>query len=141
MGKDHDLVLEAIDYDQEEEEGDAFYNELRRQILVLTEDDDDNDEDFLENKHGTSKSDSRQISLKRSINFETQLLGSCYSSCWESDGGSSVPPWLVNLWRNGNGGTGVFIPHIVKSRRRHKSGKKNNGKRKINKQVDDKYST
>ncbi|THG13909.1 hypothetical protein TEA_016064 [Camellia sinensis var. sinensis] len=60
----------------------------------------------------------------------TVIPGS-YFSWLENEGTNAVPPtWLVNLWRTGNG-TGVFIPHIVKSRRRHKNRGRNNDKGRI----------
>ncbi|CAN4124772.1 unnamed protein product [Withania somnifera] len=43
---------------------------------------------------------------------------------------NKAPKWLSDLWKKGNrdemfNGTGVFIPHIIKSRRRNKSRRKN----------------
>nr|GLL35389.1 uncharacterized protein LOC109163026 [Ipomoea trifida]GMD33999.1 uncharacterized protein LOC109163026 [Ipomoea batatas] len=54
--------------------------------------------------------------------------------------GSRVPQWMVELWRKENrdggfSGTGVFIPHIVKSRRRHKPRRKNNERGRVYKPV------
>ncbi|CAN4121887.1 unnamed protein product [Withania somnifera] len=53
---------------------------------------------------------------------------------------NKVPKWLSDLWRKGTGdevfnGTGVFIPHIVKTRRRNKSRRKNNERGKAYKPV------
>lgn len=50
---------------------------------------------------------------------------------------SAVPIWMVNLWKSGNNnGTGVFIPNVVKSRRRRNNpGRMNNERRKMYKPV------
>lgn len=121
-----------IDRNLEYDEGmddDKFYAEIRKQVLLLTEDDDHEDEVFLQTTHPISSTLADKRSLKRlatsTVPIATQAGGIYFSSCWESEnnGGCSVPAWLGKLWRNDNGGgTGVFIPHIVKSRRRQRSG-------------------
>lgn len=84
-------------------EDDVLYMELRRQILLLTADQDDNENNLVHKRHSNS--------------ISTLKPGS-YFNWWASTNSDSVPTWLVNLWRNGSGnGTGVFIPHIVRSRR------------------------
>ncbi|KAK9276050.1 hypothetical protein L1049_005581 [Liquidambar formosana] len=99
-------------------EDDSFYSELRKQILLLTEDD---EEDFLETKNRNSGNVMRQGSNG------TIMAGfpANYFNWWEKDNSGSIPTWLSNLWRNSSNGTGVFIPHIVKSRRKQKSGRTN----------------
>ncbi|XVF86039.1 hypothetical protein PTKIN_Ptkin17bG0168700 [Pterospermum kingtungense] len=96
----------------DEVKDDVFYAEIRRQILLLTADD---DEDYQE----TSKPRSN-----RAVgNISSSLQYGSYFNPWESENTNSVPTWLANLWRKGNGsGTGVFIPHINKSRRRLRPG-------------------
>ncbi|XVF43017.1 hypothetical protein PTKIN_Ptkin02bG0006700 [Pterospermum kingtungense] len=111
MNIDPSYEYEGIDED------DVFYAEIRRQILLLTADD---EEDYREtNIFNDSVSGSKPGSNRPVCNFS---YGSYFSS-WERENTNSVPTWLANLWRNGNG-TGVFIPHHVdKSRRRHRPGR------------------
>ncbi|THG10480.1 hypothetical protein TEA_012508 [Camellia sinensis var. sinensis] len=108
------------------DDDDAFYAELRRQILILTSEDDD-DADLPRSKHSNLTRGAREGSSPR---FSASLIPGSYFSWLEKENTNTnacaVPVWLVNLWRSGNG-TGVFIPHIVKSRRRRKkSGKRYN---------------
>ncbi|WCJ17767.1 hypothetical protein M5689_000160 [Euphorbia peplus] len=119
MGDD----LEPRVFDEE----DVFYHELRKQILYLTEVDDN--DDFIRAKR----------SSKRSMAKPIVQAGNCFNR-WEIRDGNldPTPTWLVNLWKNGNGGigTGVFIPQVHLSSRKLLSGnKKNNGRRRIYKQV------
>ncbi|KAJ4710552.1 hypothetical protein OWV82_016723 [Melia azedarach] len=109
--------------DQYEE--DVFYAELRAQILLLTADDDE-DEDFVERKRSNSSNlnATKSSSMHGLTSLSSALQPGSYFNWWEFENTNSVPTWLVNLWRNGNG-TGVFIPHIVKSRR-YKPGRTRN---------------
>ncbi|EEF43624.1 uncharacterized protein LOC125370447 [Ricinus communis] len=121
MGTDHNLMNESI-----EDHEDGFYDELRKQILLLTADEDD------ECSYETGRQCSKRLTI-----IATQPTG-LYFNSWETENGNLTPSWLVNLWRHGNGGTGVFIPHIhVKSRRKQRSGKKSNWRRRMSKQVDE----
>lgn len=105
-------------------EDDAFfYAELERQISLLTEDD-DRGGDYL-----SKYSSSTRVSCA-AVKQSTER----YFDWTENEGGNYVPTWILNLWRNGNG-TGVFIPHIVKSRRKHSGRKKKNEKGRVYKQV------
>ncbi|KAK9276366.1 hypothetical protein L1049_005899 [Liquidambar formosana] len=98
------------------EDDDVFYTDLQRQVLLLTADD---DEEFLEKKTDNSRNAIKQGYKRSMAGFPTN-----YSN-WEMNENSGLPPaWLSNLWRNSNG-TGVFIPHIVKSRRKQKTGRMN----------------
>ncbi|WCJ17805.1 hypothetical protein M5689_000197 [Euphorbia peplus] len=112
------------DYFMDTEE-DVFYNELRKQMLLLTEDDDEGYDDLITRR-----------SSRRSTEKAIKPAGN-YFNWWEIENGNSdpTPTWLVNLWRNKNGGsgTGVFIPQILISSRSGK--KKNNGRRRIYKKV------
>ncbi|XWS69792.1 hypothetical protein CRYUN_Cryun04dG0209100 [Craigia yunnanensis] len=116
------------------DEDDVFYAEIRRQILLLTADD---DEDYEETKIFHSVSSSKPGSKRPVGNFSSSLQYGSYFNSWESEKTNSVPTWLANLWRNGNG-TGVFIPHINKSRRRLKPGRMN--KRKVYRPVEARQS-
>ncbi|CAL5399603.1 unnamed protein product [Camellia sinensis] len=126
-----------INMEEEITDDDVFYAELRRQILVLTADDDDygNNRDVPENKHLRSASGAKQGT---GFCCSATVIPGSYFSWLENEGTNAVPPtWLVNLWRTGNG-TGVFIPHIVKSRRRHKNRGRNNDKGRIYKPMPNK---
>lgn len=101
-----------------EADDDVFYVELRRQILLLTLEDDDENAVFPKTRRLDARGGAKQGS--GSSVPAVRLPGSCFG--WlEDENSNAVPTWLVNLWRHGNG-TGVFIPHIAKSRRRPKSG-------------------
>lgn len=94
-----------LDYDYDD---DAFYAELRRQILLLTD-----DEELPETQHSSPVRHSR---------LGVQLLNpavpsrSCFRWGEGEISGGTAPAWLLKPWGNG-GGTGVFIPHAVKPRR------------------------
>ncbi|PSR88256.1 hypothetical protein CEY00_Acc31285 [Actinidia chinensis var. chinensis] len=101
---------------------DVFYAELGRQILRLTSEDEDENAEFRKNKH--LKSAAKQGS---GFSCSAVPLPGSYFSWSENENANVVPIWLLNLWRHGTG-TGVFIPHIAKSIRRHKPGRRNNAR-------------
>ncbi|KAJ4829797.1 hypothetical protein Tsubulata_022100 [Turnera subulata] len=106
-------------------EDDVFYREIRKQILLLTADDEENE--LLETNHPANPILVNNQSSKRSLTtmpISNSTQSGNHFGCWDhsESSGSLVPTWATNLQRNGNGGTGVFIPHIVKSRRRRRSG-------------------
>ncbi|XP_058183766.1 uncharacterized protein LOC131301465 [Rhododendron vialii] len=114
-----------------EADDDVFYAELRRQILLLTLEDDDENAVFPKTRRLDAKGGAKQGS--GSGVPAVRLPGSCFG--WsENENSNAVPTWLVNLWRHGNG-TGVFIPHIAKSRRRPKSERRNNARGRMYKPV------
>ncbi|KAK1416160.1 hypothetical protein QVD17_31948 [Tagetes erecta] len=94
----------------------TFYQELTRQILMLTDEDDD------------------VMSLKRRPTVHSgvgsRLVTRNYYS-WSGTGRCSVPDWMESLWATRGGGTGVFIPsgaatgHVKKSGRRRRSHNNN----------------
>ncbi|KAM3328344.1 hypothetical protein P3S68_033036 [Capsicum galapagoense] len=116
---------------QDEFEGDDFYDELRRQILILTSED---EEECVQQSNKKVQVGALKLPL---------CMGSGIQFYWYGDNKEDnykVPKWISDLWRKGNtnevfNGTGVFIPHIVKSRRRNKSRRKNTERGKIYKPV------
>ncbi|XP_021299706.1 uncharacterized protein LOC110428252 isoform X1 [Herrania umbratica] len=112
MNRNMDLGYEYEGIDED----DVFYADIRRRILLLTADD---DEDCQETKSFHPVCYGKPGSNRAVGNLSSSLQYGGYFSSWESENTDSVPTWLANLWRNANG-TGVFIPHIVKSRRRHR---------------------
>ncbi|KAJ6905860.1 hypothetical protein NC652_023575 [Populus alba x Populus x berolinensis] len=129
MNRDQNLEHEGMNED------DVFYAEIRKQVLLLTE-----DEDFLQTRHLNSTSANKQRLKRLTTTVTIAAQPGSYFSCWESENSSSVPKWLGSLWRNDNGGTGVFIPRLVNPRTRQRSGKKRNGRRTIYNQVERKQS-
>ncbi|KAJ8547681.1 hypothetical protein K7X08_011267 [Anisodus acutangulus] len=118
---------------RDEFEGDDFYDELRRQVLILTAEE---DEDYYGKKKEIKNSN--RVEMK-SLVFQ-QPKGIQFYWYGDREDNNKVPKWLSDLWRNGNrdevfNGTGVFIPHIVKSRRRNKSRRKNTERGKAYKPV------
>ncbi|KAF3431821.1 hypothetical protein FNV43_RR26557 [Rhamnella rubrinervis] len=129
----HELNKEGGEDGDGDEEDDIFYAEIRRQILLLTADDEE--EGLPESRNGSPNSWSSACKGVR---------GGCYPSGnfngWDSERrGLSMPIWVSNLWRNGNG-TGVFIPKINNSRRNHRLRRNMNHERmtKIYKPVENK---
>ncbi|KAL1828895.1 hypothetical protein ACET3Z_007307 [Daucus carota] len=121
-------IIYGIDMDQSSQEhydlnsgdDDSFYEELKRQILLLTADDEKAREDYATVDHR------RRISVSNKRNSWNKM-GSYFD--WtnnEKTSANSVPACIQSLWRNGNTGTGVFIPDIVMSRRRNKPRRRKN---------------
>ncbi|KAF2321463.1 hypothetical protein GH714_041058 [Hevea brasiliensis] len=128
LSRDPCLEFEAVD------DRDALYAELRRQVLLLIADDND---DFAETTCSDFLRACKPGSDKLNGSFLAKLQpGSYVDWCeWDRRNTDSVPRWLVNLWRKGNG-TGVFIPQIVKSRQcGHGRNRMNKGRRRAYKQV------
>ncbi|KAL4586586.1 hypothetical protein LXL04_011224 [Taraxacum kok-saghyz] len=104
-----------------EVEDTAFYAELTRQILLLT--DEDEGTYARRNRNGESPE------------FQGRSVVTCgnYFSSWEGGRNLEVPCWMERLWeRNGGGtGTGVFIPRVVAAgktrRRRQNKARRNDG--------------
>ncbi|XP_055809716.1 uncharacterized protein LOC129879977 [Solanum dulcamara] len=119
---------------QDDFEGDDFYDELRRQILILTAED---EEDYVQQSNDQIKN-SKRVEMN-SLELQ-QPKGIQFYWYGDKEDYNKVPKWLLDLWRKGNrdevlNGTGVFIPHIVKSRRRNKSRRKNSERVKTYKPV------
>ncbi|KAM7464364.1 hypothetical protein LguiA_032485 [Lonicera macranthoides] len=106
---------------------DIFYAELERQILQLMAGDDEGDFTDDNYKHSYSLN-----GAKHGLNkgYTAAIQPGNYFDWTKNESSDSVPTWLLKLWRpNGSGnGTGVFIPHIVKSRTKNKNKKRNNDK-------------
>lgn len=101
---------------RDEFEDDDFYDELRRQVLTLTAEDEEN---YVQ--QSSEIKNSKRVEMKSLVLQQPKGI----QFYWHGDN-NKVPKWLVDLWTKGNrdevfNGTGVFIPHIVKSRRRNKS--------------------
>ena len=99
-------------------EDNAFYEQLTRRILMLTDEDDDDDMSMYRKAvirkpvvHGYGGSKPEPMKY--------------YS--WSETGRCSVPDWMERLWAKsgGGGGTGVFIPTA-------RSGGKKSGRRRYN---------
>ncbi|GLU04773.1 hypothetical protein SLE2022_219050 [Rubroshorea leprosula] len=111
------------------DEDDVFYAEIRRQILLLTADEDDDDRQERTYPRGSNR-------VIGAVSSGVRAPGS-YFTWGENEKSDSVPTWLVNLWKSSNG-TGVFIPNIVRSRRRNRHERMNNGRQRIYKPVQSK---
>ncbi|MBA0834722.1 hypothetical protein Goarm_007049, partial [Gossypium armourianum] len=88
MNKD-DHVYEHDEIDED----DVFFAEIQRQILLLTADDDDHQAAGA----GVNNPGSRRKAVE---NLSSSFHHGWYFSWPETD---SVPTWLANLWRTGNG--------------------------------------
>lgn len=101
-------------YDINSGDDDSFYEELKRQILQLTADD-DNAREIVHHR--------RKISVFRK-RISSDNMGSYFDWTYnEKTSSNIVPACIQNLWRNGNIGTGVFIPDVVMPRRRNRPSK------------------
>ncbi|KAH0674932.1 hypothetical protein KY285_022733 [Solanum tuberosum] len=123
---------------RDEFEGDDFYDELRRQMLILTTED---EEDYVQQSNDQIKN-SKRVEMKSLV--LQQPKGIQFYWYGDKEDYNKVPKWLLDLWNKGNrgevlNGTGVFIPHIVKSRRRNKSRRKNTERGQIYKPVSTGY--
>ncbi|KAL7587642.1 hypothetical protein Lser_V15G37065 [Lactuca serriola] len=81
-------------------EENAFYQELTRQILMLTDEDDDR-----------YTAETRRRPVVHGGVGSRPVARNYYS--WSETVRSPVPGWMESLWANGGGGTGVFIPSGV----------------------------
>ncbi|KVI05348.1 hypothetical protein Ccrd_016319 [Cynara cardunculus var. scolymus] len=96
----------------------AFYEQLTRQILMLTDEDDDNTGMY------------RKGVIRKPVVYGhghggPKLEPMKYYS-WSETGRCSVPSWMESLWaKGGGGGTGVFIPTA-------RSNGKRSGRRRYN---------
>ena len=88
---------------------DMFYAELERRILVLI--------------NTADESGDHANNSTRRINSYSSRRDQRYFDWTETENPpSSVPSTISNLWRSANvNGTGVFIPHMVKAKRRNKN--------------------
>ncbi|KAJ9554103.1 hypothetical protein OSB04_018148 [Centaurea solstitialis] len=98
-------------------EDNAFYEQLTRQILMLTDEDDDDMSMY------------RKVVTRNPVvrGYGGSTLEPMKYYSWSETGRCSVPSWMERLWAKegsggGGGGTGVFIPTV-------RSGGKKSGKR------------
>ncbi|KAK9052268.1 hypothetical protein SSX86_028896 [Deinandra increscens subsp. villosa] len=117
---DHRFTTTQLD---ETAEDTAFYAELTRRILLLTDEDTDNEPQV--------KSMCLRRTDHRPLGGGGGLSGNYFS--WSESGEVSVPGWMERLWAASGGGTGVFIPRggVVRSRRRHNKSKKGNERSRV----------
>lgn len=107
-----DLFYDIVDHDQtayENDGDDKFYAELERRILVLINTTDEGDH---------SKNSGM---IGRTSNYSSRRDQSYFDWTETENPPSSVPSTILNLWRSNVSGTGVFIPHLVKAKRRNKN--------------------
>lgn len=108
-------IVDPHDIDQssyENDGDDVFYAELERRILVLINTADESDH----------SKNSRM--MRRTNNYSSRRDQSYFDWTEAENPPGSVPSTILNLWRSANvNGTGVFIPHVVKAKRRNKNRK------------------
>ncbi|KAL3824072.1 hypothetical protein ACJIZ3_020101 [Penstemon smallii] len=122
--------------DEFENEDDVYYSELKRQVLQLTEEDEENDECLYENKNPNMAVEARKRGPNKNPCSVRQPR---FYYNWPGPGPKedcAAPAWILNLWRTGNNGTGVFIPQLVQSRRKNKPRRKMNERGRIYKRVE-----
>lgn len=107
-----DLLYDIVDHDldqtsYENDGDDKFYAELERRILVLINTADEGDH---------SKNSPM---IGRTSNYSYRRDQSYFDWTESENPPSSVPTTILNLWRTNVNGTGVFIPHMVKAKRRN----------------------
>ncbi|CAH1431287.1 unnamed protein product [Lactuca virosa] len=98
----------------------ALYQELTRQILMLTDEDDDR-----------YTVEPRRRPVVHGGVGSRPVARNYYS--WSESVRSPVPGWMESLWANGGGGTGVFIPSGVAVAAYSGGGKKFGRRRRNNK--------
>ena len=103
----------------------SFYDELSRQIFLLTDEDDDGIQIQLK-KNGGRRFNQRSAGGGGGWSVTP---GNCFFS-WSEGGEAEVPGWMERLWAANSGGTGVFIPRaggvVHRSRKRHNKPRKSN---------------
>ncbi|KEH44252.1 hypothetical protein MtrunA17_Chr1g0210141 [Medicago truncatula] len=110
-----------------ENEDDTFYDEIKRQILLLTSEEDN--EDLVETNSFRQIDVTNDGSNRSIYNYNNATKPTRKFYLWETDSSGSPPIWLTNLWRNGKG-TGVFIPQ-VSCKENQRPARMNNRTRKI----------
>lgn len=118
---------------------DHFYAELREQILLLTaEEDNDVEVEVEELQQNKLKISAKSLPQRFNMSPASaqQVQNGCYYNWSGDEETESVPPWLFNLWKSGNGnGTGVFIPQITKSKTRYNPRGRNKARGRMYKPV------
>ncbi|KAI3778926.1 hypothetical protein L2E82_08315 [Cichorium intybus] len=103
-------------------EDNAFYQELTRQILMLTDEDDD---DMSTYRKGVTEIRRKPVVYGGA---ESRPVAKNYYN-WSETVRSPAPSWMESLWSNSGGGTGVFIPSGVAA---YVGGGKKSGRRRYN---------
>ncbi|KAI3696215.1 hypothetical protein L1987_79225 [Smallanthus sonchifolius] len=98
----------------------AFYEELARQILMLTDEDDDD-----KAVYSNGVAELRRIPMVYGGVESRPVARNMNYYSWSETGMQPVPSWMESLWSNGGGGTGVFIPSgAAAAGRRKRSGRR-----------------
>ncbi|KAK1389957.1 hypothetical protein POM88_018135 [Heracleum sosnowskyi] len=110
-----DLLYDIVDHDldqstYENDGDDKFYAELERRILVLINTADEGDH-----------SNNSRMMRPTTNNYSSHRDQTYFDWTETENPPSSVPSTILNLWRSNANGTGVFIPHMVKAKRRNKN--------------------
>lgn len=129
---DHGLDQTTEDVDDD----DVFYAELERRILLLINTADENDDLMAATSYNNSKMRKSYLDY-----YSLSQPDQSYFDWTDSDQGSSsysVPSRILNLWRSNVNGTGVFIPHTLKSKRKNKPRRKKNEDTAVYKEVGNK---